>query len=115
MFDDQHNLWTNVFASVYDCSSQDAKVTWTKTLTKQHLKRRHYGYQVKSKKQRKCCLQTVWSGALDCLVHEGTIAPTASSRWHYGEKTTRLSGVTSGVSGVKSLRANGRLQCHTND
>jgi hypothetical protein len=25
VFDDQHNLWTNVFASV--CSSQDAKVT----------------------------------------------------------------------------------------
>jgi hypothetical protein len=34
MFDDQHNLWTNVFASVYDCSSQDAKVTWTKALRK---------------------------------------------------------------------------------
>jgi hypothetical protein len=32
VFDDQHNLWTNVFASVYVCSSQDAKVTWTKAL-----------------------------------------------------------------------------------
>jgi hypothetical protein len=27
VFDDQHSLWTNLFASVYDCSSQDAKVT----------------------------------------------------------------------------------------
>jgi hypothetical protein len=34
VFDDQHNLWTNVFASVYDCSSWDAKVTWTKALRK---------------------------------------------------------------------------------
>jgi hypothetical protein len=25
VFDDQHNLWTNVFASVYVCSSQDVK------------------------------------------------------------------------------------------
>jgi hypothetical protein len=25
VFDEQHNLWTNVFASVYVCSSQDAK------------------------------------------------------------------------------------------
>jgi hypothetical protein len=32
VFDDQHNLWTNVFAHVYVCSSQDAKVTWTKAL-----------------------------------------------------------------------------------
>jgi hypothetical protein len=32
--DDQHSLWTNVFVSVYDCSSQDAKVTWTKALRK---------------------------------------------------------------------------------
>jgi hypothetical protein len=27
VFDDQHNLWTNVFVSVSVCSSQDAKVT----------------------------------------------------------------------------------------
>jgi hypothetical protein len=40
--DDQHNLWINVFASVCICSSHDAKVTWTKALSKQHLKRRHY-------------------------------------------------------------------------
>jgi hypothetical protein len=31
-----------VFASVYVCSSHDAKLTWTKALRKQHLKRRHY-------------------------------------------------------------------------
>jgi hypothetical protein len=34
----------------------------------------------------------------------GTVALTASSRWHYGEKTTRLYGVKSGVSDVKILR-----------
>jgi hypothetical protein len=34
VFDDQHNLWTNVFGSVYVCSSQDAKVTWTKAMRK---------------------------------------------------------------------------------
>jgi hypothetical protein len=51
----------------------------------------------------------------------GTVAITASSRWHYVEKTTRLSGVKSGlsgvkfgVSGVKSLHANGRMQRQTN-
>jgi hypothetical protein len=27
VFDDQHHLWNNVFASVYICSSQDVKVT----------------------------------------------------------------------------------------
>jgi hypothetical protein len=42
VFDDQHNMWTNVFASVYVCSPRDAKVTWTKALWKQHLKIRHY-------------------------------------------------------------------------
>jgi hypothetical protein len=39
VFEDQHNLWTNVFASVCICSSQDAKVTLTKELSKQHLKK----------------------------------------------------------------------------
>jgi hypothetical protein len=34
VFDDQHSLWTNVFASVYVCSSRDAKVTWTKAMRK---------------------------------------------------------------------------------
>jgi hypothetical protein len=38
VFDDQHNMWTNVFASICDCSSHDAKVTWTEALRKQHLK-----------------------------------------------------------------------------
>jgi hypothetical protein len=28
VFDDQHNMWTNEFASVYVCSSQDAKSDW---------------------------------------------------------------------------------------
>jgi hypothetical protein len=44
VFDDQHNPWTNVFASVYVSISQDAKVIWTKAMEKQHLKRRHYEY-----------------------------------------------------------------------
>jgi hypothetical protein len=34
VFDDQHNLWTNVFANVYVSSSYDAKMTWTKALRK---------------------------------------------------------------------------------
>jgi hypothetical protein len=34
VFDDQYSLWTNVFASVYDCSSHDAKVTSAKALRK---------------------------------------------------------------------------------
>jgi hypothetical protein len=34
----------------------------------------------------------------------GTGTLMASSRWHYGEKTTGLSGVESGLSGVKSLQ-----------
>jgi hypothetical protein len=38
-------------------------------------------------------------------------SPTTSSRWHCGEKTTTLSSVKSGLSGVKSLRANGHLRC----
>jgi hypothetical protein len=42
VFDDQHSPWINVFVSVSVCSSQDAKVTWTKALRKQHLKIRHY-------------------------------------------------------------------------
>jgi hypothetical protein len=109
VFDDQHNLWTNVFAIVCVCSSQDAKVTWTKALRKTTPQRRHYEDQVKSKKQRKCCLRTVWSGAPDYPVPHarlsgapGTVAPIASSRWHCGEKSI-------GLSGVKSLRANSRL------
>jgi hypothetical protein len=44
----------------------------------------------------------------------GTVAPTASSRWHYGENTTRLSSATFRVSGVKSMCTIGRLQCQTN-
>ena len=37
VFDDQHNLWTNVFASICVFSSHDVKVTWTEALRKQHL------------------------------------------------------------------------------
>jgi hypothetical protein len=38
VFDDQHNMWTNMFASVY---SSRCKEDWTKELRMQHLKRRH--------------------------------------------------------------------------
>jgi hypothetical protein len=38
-------------------------------------------------------------------------SPMASSRWHCGEKTTAPSSFKSGLSGVKSLRANGHLRC----
>jgi hypothetical protein len=34
VFDDQQNMWTNVFASVYAYGSHDAKVTWIKALRK---------------------------------------------------------------------------------
>jgi hypothetical protein len=66
-------------------------------------------------------LEHLSGGTPDCPVPHaglsgapGTVAQMASSRWHCIEKTTRLSGVTSEVSGVKSLRANGHLQCQTN-
>jgi hypothetical protein len=39
VFDYQHNLWTNVFASIYVYSSEDVEWTWTKALRKQHLKK----------------------------------------------------------------------------
>jgi hypothetical protein len=39
VFDDQHNLWTNVFASVCVYSSHDANWFWTKALREQHLKK----------------------------------------------------------------------------
>ena len=39
VFDDQHNLWTNVFARVYVYSSQDVKLFWTKALREKHLKK----------------------------------------------------------------------------
>jgi hypothetical protein len=44
VFDDQHNLWTNVFASVCVCSSQGCKEDWTEALRMQHFKRRPKRY-----------------------------------------------------------------------
>jgi hypothetical protein len=38
VFDDQHNLWTNVFDSVYIYSSKDVEWTWIEVLREQHLK-----------------------------------------------------------------------------
>jgi hypothetical protein len=36
---------------------------------------------------------------------------SSSSRWHWWRKATGLSGVTSGLSGVKACSANGHLRC----
>jgi hypothetical protein len=120
MFDDQHNMWTNVFASVYDCSSQDAKVTWTKALRKATPQNKTLWrsqvkinkYQEKSKKRR------IVLTLEDCPVPHarlsgapGNCSPTASSRWHWWREGTRLSGATSGLSGVKACSANGHLRC----
>jgi hypothetical protein len=38
VFDDQRNIWTNVFANVYVYSPHDAKWLWTAALMKQHFK-----------------------------------------------------------------------------
>jgi hypothetical protein len=42
VFDDQHNMWTNVFASVCVCSSQDANYWCTKELRRSTLQKIHY-------------------------------------------------------------------------
>jgi hypothetical protein len=47
VFDDQHNLWTNVLASVCVCSSPDAKVIWTKVIRKATPQKKYYEDQVK--------------------------------------------------------------------
>jgi hypothetical protein len=64
-----------MFASVCVCSSQDAKVTWTKALSKatpqkKTLWRSSEVQEIKEVLPR----QTIWSGALDCPVHQGTVA-----------------------------------------
>jgi hypothetical protein len=38
VFDDQNNLWTDVFSSIYVYSSQYVKWFWTKALRELHLK-----------------------------------------------------------------------------
>jgi hypothetical protein len=116
VFDDQHNMWTNV--SVCVCSSQDAKVTWTKALRKATPQKKTLRRSSKVQEEKKCChSRTVRTGAPDCSVPHarlfgapGTVALMASSRWHRGGKTTGLSGVKSGLSGAKSLHANGHLR-----
>jgi hypothetical protein len=54
----------------------------------------------KVQEEKKCCLRTVCVRSTGLSGAPGTIALTASSRWHRGGKTTRLSGVKSGLSGV---------------
>jgi hypothetical protein len=107
-----------VFASVCVCSSQDANVTWTKTLRKATPQKKTLlrSSEVQEKKgvlpATVCARSTGLSGGTpNCLVPHaglssapGTVVLTASSRWHCGEKTTGLFGVESGLSGVKSLQ-----------
>jgi hypothetical protein len=58
---------------------------------KQHLKRRHYEDQEKSKKQSKCCMRTVWSGASDCPVaHQAIWCHTPDCPVHKGTVAQRL-------------------------
>jgi hypothetical protein len=94
---------------------------------KQHLKRRHYEdhkWRSTSIKQSlrnkdKCChWRTIRSRTPDCPVPQtglsaaqGNSSPTASSRWHWWREATGLSGMTSGLSGVKACVANGHLRC----
>jgi hypothetical protein len=87
---------------------------------KQHLKRRHYEDKVKSKKRRCVACGLSVRGAPDCPVPHtrlsgapGTVALMASFRWHRGGKTTGLSSVKFGLSGAKSLHANGHLRWQT--
>jgi hypothetical protein len=103
-----------VIASVCVYSSQDAKVTWTKTLRKVTPQKKTLRRLRKVLEEKECCLRTVCArsiglsgGTPDCPVPHaglsgapGTVALTASSRWHRGGKITGLSGVKSGLSGV---------------
>jgi hypothetical protein len=73
VFDDQHSPWTNVFVSVCVCSSHDAKVTWTKALRKQHLKRRHYEDHSED--------QQVWSKVQDMKKSVATGGPSGLEHW----------------------------------
>jgi hypothetical protein len=96
------------FSSVYDCSSQDARITWTKELRKATPQKKTLRRSKKTpsvllrtvcaKVHRTVRLHTGLSGAHtpDCPVHQGTpaqrLVPGGTRR-----KTT-------GLSGVKSLR-----------
>ena len=99
---------------------------------KQHLKTRHYeDQQVSSKVQETknsvattdCLAKSTGlsGGTPDCPVPHaglsgalGNCSPTASSWWHWWREATGLSGVTSGLSGVKVCSTNGHLRCQSN-
>jgi hypothetical protein len=113
VFDDQHNLWINVFASVCICSSQDAKVTWTKALKKQHFKRRHYedhkwrstSIKQKSKTWRKCShSRTVRLRTTDCPVPHAGLSGSLGNNSH---RTVRWD---TWLSGARMTCSNGHLQ-----
>jgi hypothetical protein len=111
------------FASVYVYSSQDAKVTWTKALTKATPQKKTLWrsqvkinkYQAKSKKRRQVLPQ------VDCPVPHaglsgapGNSSPTVSSRCHWWREATGLSSATHRLSGVKACSANDHLRCQSN-
>jgi hypothetical protein len=99
-----------MFASVYVCSSQDAKVTWTKTLRKATPQKKTLRRSSKVQEMKKCCMWTVFARSTGLSGAPGTVSLMTSSRCHHGGKTTRLAGVKSGLSSAKSLRANGHLR-----
>jgi hypothetical protein len=71
-----------MFYSVYVCSSQDARITWTKELRKATPQNKTLRRSRKVQERGVCCLRTVcaWSTGLsgahtpDCPVHLGTAA-----------------------------------------
>jgi hypothetical protein len=85
------------FSSVYVCSSQDARITWTKELRKATPQKKTLRRSKKSPRLKACAACGLsMRGALDCPVAHRTVwcphaglsgtpgnsSPTASSRWH---------------------------------
>jgi hypothetical protein len=87
VFDEQHNPWTNKFSSVWVCSSQDVRFTWTKELRKATPQKKTLR---RSKKSPSVLLRTVCAKAHRTVrcPHAGLSSapgnsiPTTSSRWH---------------------------------
>jgi hypothetical protein len=88
VFDDQQNLWTNVFASVCAYSLHDAKVTWTKALRKSTPQKKTIRRSSEVQETKQVFLgELSVRGAPDCPVPHvglssapGTVALTTSSR-----------------------------------
>jgi hypothetical protein len=104
VFDNQHSLWTNVFASVYVCSSQDDKLLGLRHGGKQHLKDqvKINKYQAKSKKRRQVLPHTdcpVEDTGLSGRGHRTVRCHTSDSPVHQGTVAQRL--VPGGTGGEK--------------